>query len=67
MKHKRTRVREKHIDSLKVEYLPTSSHSLLDTSELLQKEKLVNLVTVTPHTSLNIRGLLVDRNGVTVE
>ena len=72
VKHKRTHTREKQVDSLKVEYPSTKGHSLLDTSKLMQGENPVNMVTVqmpsaTPQTSLNISGLLADRNVVLME
>uniref|UniRef100_A0A8C8WR91 Zinc finger protein 649 n=1 Tax=Panthera leo TaxID=9689 RepID=A0A8C8WR91_PANLE len=71
VKHKRIHTREKHVDSVKVEYSSTEGHSLLDTSEFMQGKSPVNTVTaqmpsVIPQTSLNISGLLADRNAVLV-
>lgn len=64
-------MREKHVDSVKVKYLSTKGHSLLDTIELLQRESPVNAVTVLmpsviSQASLNISGLLANRNVVIV-
>ncbi|XP_014925529.2 zinc finger protein 649 isoform X1 [Acinonyx jubatus] len=71
VKHKRIHTREKHVDSVKVEYSSTEGHSLLDTSEFMQGKSPVNTVTAQmpstiPQTSLNISGLLADRNAVLV-
>lgn len=71
VKPKRIHTREKHVDSVKVKYPSIKVHSLLDTVELLQRENLVNAVTVLmpsviSQTSLNISGPLANRNIVIV-
>nr|XP_008523387.1 PREDICTED: zinc finger protein 43-like [Equus przewalskii] len=71
VKHKRIHTREKRGDSVKVENPPSESHSSSQTSVVLQEKNLVNSVTMQvpslpPQTSLNISGLLADRNVVIV-
>ncbi|XP_037372973.1 zinc finger protein 350-like [Talpa occidentalis] len=69
VKHKRVHTREKCGDSVKVENPPTERHNPAQSSVVLTKKALVNSVTmpvssVTPETSINITGLLADRNVV---
>ncbi|XP_053460549.1 zinc finger protein 350 [Nycticebus coucang] len=70
VKHKRIHTREKQ-DSVKVEIPPTESHSSLHTSDVMKEKNPANMVTtqvpsVVPQTSLNISGLLANRNVVIV-
>ncbi|XP_037675350.1 zinc finger protein 350 isoform X2 [Choloepus didactylus] len=71
VKHKRIHTREKCIDSAKVEDPSTEKHGSLHTSDLRQEKNSANTVTVqlpsvTPQTSLNISGLLANRNVILV-
>uniref|UniRef100_H9FY11 Zinc finger protein 350 n=1 Tax=Macaca mulatta TaxID=9544 RepID=H9FY11_MACMU len=70
VKHKRIHTREKQ-DAVKVENPPAERHSILHTSDVMQEKNSANGVTtqvssVTPQTSLNISGLLANRNIVLV-
>ncbi|XP_062944848.1 zinc finger protein 350 [Cynocephalus volans] len=70
-KHKRIHTREKWGDSVKVENPPAESHRSLHTSDVMQDKNPLNMVTmqmpsVAPQTSLNISGLLANRNIVIV-
>ncbi|XP_011821433.1 PREDICTED: zinc finger protein 350 [Mandrillus leucophaeus] len=70
VKHKRIHTREKQ-DAVKVENPPAERHSLLHTSDVMQEKNSANGVTtqvpsVAPQTSLNISGLLANRNIVLV-
>uniref|UniRef100_A0A8C3VPX7 C2H2-type domain-containing protein n=1 Tax=Catagonus wagneri TaxID=51154 RepID=A0A8C3VPX7_9CETA len=70
VKHKKIHTREKQV--VKMECPPIASHSLLDTSKLKQGKNPVNMVSgqmpsMIPPTSLNISGLLADRNVVLTE
>ncbi|XP_005653359.1 zinc finger protein 649 isoform X1 [Sus scrofa] len=72
VKHKKIHTREKQVDSVKMDSPSTAGHSLLDTSELVQGKKPVNMVSgqmlsMIPQTSLNISRLLADRNVVLTE
>uniref|UniRef100_A0A8C9B2V4 Zinc finger protein 350 n=1 Tax=Prolemur simus TaxID=1328070 RepID=A0A8C9B2V4_PROSS len=71
VKHKRIHTREKQGDSVKVENPPAESDSSLHTSDVMQEKNLANTMTtqvpsVAPQTSLNISGLLANRNVVIV-
>ncbi|XP_071065704.1 zinc finger protein 350-like isoform X1 [Dasypus novemcinctus] len=71
VKHKRIHTREKRVDSVKVDRPSTKRRSSSRTSDLRQEKNPVNTVTVqlpsvTPQTSLNISGLLTNRNVVLV-
>ncbi|XP_055094895.1 zinc finger protein 350 isoform X2 [Symphalangus syndactylus] len=70
VKHKRIHTREKQ-EAAKVENPPAERHSSLHTSDVMQEKNSANGVTtqvpsVAPQTSLNISGLLANRNVVLV-
>ncbi|ELW48893.1 Zinc finger protein 350, partial [Tupaia chinensis] len=68
VKHKKIHTREKQGDSVKVQ-IPVENHLSLHTSDAMQEKNPVNMMTVqmpsvVPQTSLNVSGLLADRNVV---
>ncbi|XP_032120260.1 zinc finger protein 350 isoform X1 [Sapajus apella] len=70
VKHKRIHTREKQ-EAAKVENPPAERHSLLHTSDVMQEKNSASMVTtqlpsMAPQTSLNISGLLANRNVVLV-
>ncbi|XP_076987002.1 zinc finger protein 350 isoform X2 [Tamandua tetradactyla] len=69
VKHKRIHTREKCVDSVKVDEPSTKKYNSLPTSDLRQEKNSANTVSmqlpsVTPQTSLNMGGLLTNRNVV---